>query len=81
MSAGTIDHTMTHVLLYAQRANLQALIACLSVLPEEHRASARSGAIQALGALEDTLGVVRTFPKRDGRRLEHDLVHLQRVVD
>lgn len=70
MSAGTIDHTMTHIVLSAQRANLQALIACLPALPEEHRASARSGAIQALGALEDTLGVVRTFPPREVRQRE-----------
>lgn len=65
---GTID--VTSILLHAQAANLRALLAYLPALPEEHRASARAGAVQALGALEDALGMPRTIPRRDDRRRE-----------
>lgn len=70
------DTTVTHILLAAQAANLRALLACLPSLPEEHRQSARAGAVQALGALEDALGVERTIPRREERRRERMTEHI-----
>jgi hypothetical protein len=64
-----IDPT-THILLHAQRANLQALLALLLTVPEAQRNSVRAGAVQALGALEDALGVERTMSRREERREE-----------
>ena len=67
MPVETFDPAMLHVLLTAQRANVQALLMLTPHVPEAQRMTVRAGAIQALGAIEDALGVPRTFPTRAER--------------
>lgn len=90
MTAGTISNDVAAILLRAQRAQLQALLTLLPSIPEEHRQSAKAGAVQALGALEDALGLERTIPRKAERsenrvnRMERGKalgIHLRDVVD
>ena len=57
----------------SQREQLRALLLWLDAIPEERRADVRAGCVQALGAIEDALGVERTLPKREVRRRERDM--------
>jgi hypothetical protein len=60
----------TLAILTAQRESLRALLLLVPTLPEDRRSEVRAGAVQALGAIEDVLGVPRTFAPRDERRRE-----------
>lgn len=68
-----LDADMSLIILNAQRANLQALLAVLACVPEAQRLTVRAAAIQALGAIEDALDVPRTFAPREQRRREREL--------
>ena len=64
-----MDELTARAILAAQRANLIALVAVLPSMPATlPRDDVRAGAVQALGALEDMLGVKRTYTPRDDRR-------------
>jgi hypothetical protein len=64
-------------LLHQQRASLRLMLAWIALVPEDHRDHVRHGAVQALGAIEDVLGVPRTFAPRDERRRERLTAHVQ----
>jgi hypothetical protein len=59
-------------LLASQREGLRALLLLLPTMPDAHRQDVKAGAIMALGAVEDALGLERTVPKRDERRRERE---------
>jgi hypothetical protein len=74
----------------SQREQLRALLLWLDAIPEEKRADVRAGSIQALGAIEDALGVERTLPRKYQREAERVRrmergketgAHLRDVVD
>lgn len=64
--------------LTAQRENMRAMLLLLALVPDDRRDHMKHSCVQLLGALEDTLGVERTFPPRQERRRARDL---QRVVE
>ena len=73
MTPGTATLDDIHrALLLSQRAALLAMLPVVVTRPE-----LKAGAVQWLGALEDTLGMERTIPRRAERRAER----LHGVVD
>lgn len=61
---------LTIALLTSQREGLRALLLLLPQVAEQHRNDVKAGAVKALSAVEDALGVERTMPSRDERRRE-----------
>lgn len=73
MTTEPLPDIAAQLLLTSGREQMRAVLGFLALIPPEHRPSVRAGCIQALGAIEEALGVERTFPKREVRRQVRDM--------